>query len=142
MNRLPVEVFHDHIRPSLVLSGVVNGNDVRMLQLGCRFNFRLESRQRLVVENESGTDEFNRFPPFESQILRFVDVSHAASSQKSNQTVLADRQGHLKRRIVVRSLMQLLHQAGNFSLKRQGVWDVHYLSFGVRECSEAKLSLF
>ena len=80
--RLAFEVFHHQEADALVGSDVVQGADVRVIQLRNRFRLEGETSAEAWVRGGSVRQHFECDQPIESRVARPVDLAHAAGAEQ------------------------------------------------------------
>ena len=93
-----IQERHDQVRRAVVLAGVVNRQDVGMLETRHEPGFAQEAIRELWLRGVSRLDDFDRHRPAETSIRRLEDLRHAAASENRLETVategLAKGYGH------------------------------------------------
>jgi hypothetical protein len=80
--RLALEQLHDQKVVSVVLPDVVEGTDVRMVQLRDRSRLALETDAQLFVAGEFGRKDLDRDAAIEARIARAIDLAHSAGAER------------------------------------------------------------
>src|SRR5262249_49053110 len=84
---LAIDIAHRDVERAVDLVGVVDRNDVRMLDCGNKPRFLDEARAEGFVRGEARVEYLEGgFPP-ETYVLRLVDETHAAASPLANDSV-------------------------------------------------------
>ena len=90
IERIASQILHDDVRESILLTEVVDRNNVGMAErtgFGC---FLIEPLQHLLVAGESFCDGFDRDLAIKLAIKGAVDEAHPAATKKVDHLVLAD----------------------------------------------------
>ena len=88
MQRLPGDkLHHDRLQRAETL-GVVGPGDVRMVELGDRLDFFLETRQCLRIVHKLRVDHLQGLAAVHPLVVRLVDRAHAAAAQQPHDAVL------------------------------------------------------
>jgi len=83
VQRLTLEELGDHKGPTLMLTQVVDVEDVGMVQ-GCSCaSLAFESPQTVAVVGEGFREDLDRDIPFESFIVGAIDLTHSSGSEES-----------------------------------------------------------
>ena len=80
LQRPAIHVLQRKIGPAPMLTDLVDLYDVRVLQLGNHFRFRLKTLQQLLAGIVPGQDHFQGNQPVQAFLLRLVDDSHASAA--------------------------------------------------------------
>ena len=73
-----------------MLTGVVDGDDVRVVERAGRLGLVLEAAQPLGVLGEVGVDDLERHIAREPLVARAVDLAHAALAEERDDLVRPD----------------------------------------------------
>jgi hypothetical protein len=84
-----VDVFHRHERLMVVLTGIVDGDDVLVAQVAGGACLAQEALDQLVLEEEIAED-FDGEEAVEIRVARKVDGAHPAVAETADDLVLAD----------------------------------------------------
>ncbi len=76
-----IEEFHGDECFALLLTDVVDGADIRVIQCGGGLRFALETRQSLGILGNFVRQKFQSDEAMEARVFRFVDDSHSAAAQ-------------------------------------------------------------
>jgi hypothetical protein len=76
--RLPHEILHDEIVGSILVTDVMEGADVRMIERRDGAGFMFESRAELRVGCEGLREHFDCDRALEARIARLIHLSHPA----------------------------------------------------------------
>jgi hypothetical protein len=76
---VPVDEAHGDEERAVLLAGLVDGDDVRMLERGRHARLALEAPAELRVGRELGHDDLERHAAVEAAVDREVDHAHAAA---------------------------------------------------------------
>ena len=71
---------HQEVEPSVLLTGAVHGNDVRMLDCGGHPGLPFEARAEVRVCRSLGGDELQRDGPVEPELGGSIDHTHTAAA--------------------------------------------------------------
>ena len=85
-----VNILHDDEGATVLLTDVVDGADVRMIQRGCRLRLTLETAQSLRVSGNLLGQEFQSDETMEPGVFGLIDHTHAAAAQLFNDAVVRD----------------------------------------------------
>ena len=88
--RLALQQFADQVRRALVNADVVDGQDVRVVQLSRGARFLLEAVHTSGVAREGLGDQLDRNLAAETAVARAIDLPHAAGTEPSDDFVGAD----------------------------------------------------
>jgi hypothetical protein len=88
--RFALEQFGDDVRSAFVEPDIVNGEDVRVIELSCGACFLLEPGNATGVRCTGGGDHFDGHSPIEPRITRSVDDAHSTGAQPLDDFVRAD----------------------------------------------------
>jgi hypothetical protein len=88
--RPPLDELHGEVVLSLVLADLVNGDDVRVVELGGRLRLAAKSVHLVCGGELSGEDHLQRYDAVEAALPRFVDDAHAAAGDFLQQLVVAE----------------------------------------------------
>ena len=80
---LSFEVLHDEKVDAVLVSDVVEGADVRMLERGDGPRFALEPLTEIGVGGERRGQDFDGDEAIEPDVARLVDLAHAAGPQRA-----------------------------------------------------------
>jgi hypothetical protein len=96
-DRVPIDPFHRDVRRVTFTADVVNGQDVRVVQRGCRARFLLEARDA-IRRGHVGRQDLDRHRAVQPRVLGTIDLAHAARAEKRLQDeraqAAAGGQGH------------------------------------------------
>ncbi|MEY2512728.1 MAG: hypothetical protein QOJ89_86 [bacterium] len=76
----PLDEAHRDERHAVAVAGVVDGDDVRVIEHRGDARLVLEAPPRLVVAEQRGRDDLQRDGPLQRQLRRAVDGPHAAAA--------------------------------------------------------------
>ena len=76
--------------PALVFADLVNGDDIRMVQVGRRFGFGAETGDLILVREITGAHELEGNEAVETDLAGAIDDAHAAPADFLQQFVVAD----------------------------------------------------
>ena len=85
--RLAVDVLHDDEVRVLALAPVVDRNDVGVGEVCCCLGFPTEPLDERGVRGELGEEHLDRDGPVKQQVLRQVNLGHAAARDVAHQLV-------------------------------------------------------
>ena len=85
-----VQILHGDERPSLLLSDVVNGADIGMIQGGCRLSLALEAGQRLRITANVLRQKFKGHKAVQACVFGFVDHTHATATEFVGDSIVGD----------------------------------------------------
>src|SRR3990172_581902 len=88
--RAAFDVFHHDECETLGLAIVVDGHNVRMIELGDGARFALEALAELGILGEVRRENFDSDVALQAGLVGFVDARHAAFAQKLKDFVLAE----------------------------------------------------
>ena len=88
--RLAFDVLHDEVVQTVLLADVVEGADVRMVELGDGFGFALETGLELGAFGEVLGKDLDGNGAVEAGVRGFVDLAHATGSDGSEYLVGAE----------------------------------------------------
>src|SRR6266545_5306753 len=86
-----LQFLHDDEGMPVVVVDIVNGADIRMVELGRSPRFAFETFQRLGVTYQIFGNELKRYTPSEAYVLRLVHNAHATASEFSQDAIVGDR---------------------------------------------------
>ncbi len=86
---LALDVLHDEVVDAVLAPHVVEGADVRMVQLRDRLGLTLEPRFALRTRGEMLEKNLDRHCPVEARVRGFIDLAHTAGSNGSEDFVRA-----------------------------------------------------
>jgi hypothetical protein len=69
----------------------VNGDDIGMRELRCRFGFTQQLASGFVIRELTGEEHFQRDDAIQSSVAGFVNNSHAAPANLLNEFVFAEK---------------------------------------------------
>jgi hypothetical protein len=75
-----IDKFHDQEVVSVVLTGIVSANDVRMIEISDSFHFSMEPQYCCRIVEAMTGNEFNGDRSLEACVNRLVDLTHAAAT--------------------------------------------------------------
>ncbi len=104
---LAPDVLHCDERAAVLLAGVMNRADIRVIQSGSGAGLALEAVQRLRIAREFATQELECYEAVEPCVLRFVDHPHPAAAQFSGDAVVGDRRAGRKATVFARDVALL-----------------------------------
>ena len=78
--RVALDVLHHDEVDTVLLTHIVEGADVRVVQLRDRLGFAIEAGFALGAFGEVLGEDFDRHRPVEARVLGFVDLAHAPGS--------------------------------------------------------------
>src|SRR5581483_8365304 len=90
LQALAFQEFHDEERTLLVLADFVDGADVRVIERRCGARFPQKTFKRLGIVDKFVRQEFQGDAAAQLEIFRFIDDSHAAASELSQDSVVGD----------------------------------------------------
>ena len=79
--RLALQVLHHEVRGAVLFAHVIEGADVRMIELADRPRLAVESLTEVPVVSEPGRQDFDRHGPIEAGVASVVDLAHAAAAE-------------------------------------------------------------
>ena len=88
-----MESGHREVPESVLLTGGVDRDDVRMVETGQRAVLAVETVQDVGIGGEAELDRLDRHDPREPVLLGLVEPSHAADGQQSSDLVHAQPLG-------------------------------------------------
>ena len=88
--RLPLEQFHDCVAKFLVLTEIVDREDVRVRQRGHGPGLALEPRQRIRIVGHPFRQHLDGDRPLETRVPRPVHLSHSARAERRQDLVGAE----------------------------------------------------
>ena len=88
--RLAVEQLLDHVGNAVGDPGVVDGDDVRVVEHAGGARFGLEALQSLGVRRERGRQHLDRDVAAEARIARAVDLAHGPGTEGAGDLVRAE----------------------------------------------------
>jgi hypothetical protein len=88
--RHAIQKLHDDKRLLILLSDLINGTDIRMIQCRRRLRLALEPGQRLRVVGDIVRQELQGNEAVEFNVLGFVDNTHAAAAELLHDAVMRD----------------------------------------------------
>ena len=77
---LAFEQLRDDKRRAVVRADVINGQNVRMIERGCRPRLLLETLHPLRIGREIGRENLERDPAVQPPVFGEVDLAHAAGA--------------------------------------------------------------
>src|ERR1700680_5055581 len=80
--RLTLEIFHDQVGGAVLLSNVIQGADVRMVQSRYGACFALQALAKVGAACPLRSYQFDRYRAAQPQIPRAVNLSHAARPEQ------------------------------------------------------------
>ena len=80
-----------------MLTDVVHGEDVRVIERGRRFRFLLESVQTVGVSGNGGGQDFDGNVTRQARIASSIDLSHAPCTQEGDNLIRAQASARLQR---------------------------------------------
>ncbi len=83
-----IQEFHGDERLPVLLSDVVNGADVRVVQCGSGLRLSLEAVEGLRIARDLIGQEFQSDEPTQPSVLGLVDDTHSPTAQPFNDTVV------------------------------------------------------
>ena len=90
VERLTFHQFHDQVRLTVMLPDIENLADIRMVEQGCRTRFSAEAVDQGVVLEQLIGQELDGYLTAETQVLRLVNLAHAATAQMVGHPVIGD----------------------------------------------------
>ena len=90
LQRLPFEILHHEEGVALLLTDIVDGADIRMVQGGSSASLAAEALQRLGIARRSLRQKLQRHSPAKPHVLSLVDDSHPAASKFFEDAVMGD----------------------------------------------------
>ena len=90
MQRLTGDEFHDDERPAVQFADVVDGDDIRVIEMGGQPASRSETFGRRSVRGQLVGHELDSHQPAQPGVARPVDLSHAAGSKRADDLIDAD----------------------------------------------------
>ena len=84
---LAFDQFHRDVVSGTIASEFVDGNDIGMIESGCRAGLLLEAPQAIAVSGESGRQNLDRNPAVQARILRPVHLAHPARAKEGDDLV-------------------------------------------------------
>jgi hypothetical protein len=88
---LALDEIHDEERLSLVRADFVDGDDVRVLQTGCRRCFRAEALREFLARLVAEQEHLHRDDSAKALLPRLVNDPHSAARDFFEQFVIAER---------------------------------------------------
>ena len=85
-----VEKLHGNELLAVLLTDVVDGADVGMIQSGSGARLALEALQRQRILSKIFREELQGYESPEPGVLRFIDHTHATAAQLSDDDVMRD----------------------------------------------------
>src|SRR2546426_538582 len=73
-----VHEIHRQVMLALVYTDLVNGDNVRVLQGGCRRGFGAEALDGILASEMAGQNQLHRYEAVQALLPRFIDNAHAA----------------------------------------------------------------
>ena len=83
-----VEVFHGDECLAVLLTNVVNGADVGVVQRGSCLGFTLKPRQDLRIAGDVRREEFECDKATQASVFGFVDDAHASAAETFDDAVV------------------------------------------------------
>lgn len=84
---------HGEVMLAIVLTGFIKGNNVGMIQLGDGLDLDLEAEQCFRRGEQAGLNQLQRQSSLQAKLARAVDHSHSATSDFSENLVIAEEAG-------------------------------------------------
>jgi hypothetical protein len=84
---LAVDVLHDEVVRTLIVTDVVQRADVRMVELADQARFALEAFAVCRGLREPPLENFDRYPPSEASIGGGVNLAHASSPKEADYSI-------------------------------------------------------
>ena len=97
---LPFQVLHDHVGSALVLAHVVDGDDVRVVQVGRGPGLEQEALDRLVGQAVHLADHLDRHPAAQGGVPGQVHLTHAPPGDVADHLELLDAVPGLEQQIL------------------------------------------
>ncbi len=86
--RLAVDVRHGDVRAALVLTDLVHGDDVRVVEPRGRLRLAFEAGERIGVRRHLVGEKLERRFPVELAVLGEIDLTHSALAELAQDPVL------------------------------------------------------
>ena len=90
LERNAVEKFHDDVRFAVLLTNVMNGADVGMVEGGGGLRFPFEARKRLGVFGHVVGQEFERDAAMQAGVVRFINNPHTTAAESFDDPVMGN----------------------------------------------------
>ena len=83
--------FHDHVAACVASSDIVNRDDIRMIERGCRAGFTLEPPHAIGIQPVAVGEHFDGYTSFQPLVAGEINFTHTPGAQRG-QNFVANRE--------------------------------------------------